>query len=147
MRRTRSRRDCGFPVPAADSDCSFFYRPFHLSAGFHLASRSYPGRRHASPLAHVGVAVCRLSRIAQVAQRGRDLAAMQLAVRLHIGGDLMPEAVGCNGRLPSRPLWLEVYERRGGGALILFLPPGARPSAEFISLPISKEDLTREYVS
>jgi hypothetical protein len=43
-------------------------------------------------------------------------------------------------------LMLELYERRGGGAHVLFLPPGARPDTAFISLPVSKDDLMREYV-
>jgi hypothetical protein len=57
-----------------------------------------------APLAHVGVAICRLSCIAQVAERGRDFAAVQRAVRLHVRGELVPETVRGDRRLPSRPL-------------------------------------------
>lgn len=43
-------------------------------------------------------------------------------------------------------LTMELYETRTkGGAKLLFLPPGALPDAPFIGLPISREDLIREY--
>lgn len=41
---------------------------------------------------------------------------------------------------------LELYEKRmNTGALLLFLPPGAKSDAQFIGIEVSREDLAREY--
>ncbi|WP_175971147.1 restriction endonuclease [Burkholderia sp. BCC0322] len=41
---------------------------------------------------------------------------------------------------------LELYEKKmGGGAVICYLPPGAKPNAQFIGVPASRDDLIREY--
>jgi len=41
---------------------------------------------------------------------------------------------------------LELYEKRmNGGAVICLLPPGAKPDAQFVGVPASRDDLIREY--
>jgi len=41
---------------------------------------------------------------------------------------------------------LELYEKKmNTGAIICFLPPGARPDAEFVGIQASREDLIRDY--
>lgn len=41
---------------------------------------------------------------------------------------------------------LEVYEKRMNvGAIILFLPPGAAPDAQFVGIRVFREDLIRDY--
>lgn len=42
-------------------------------------------------------------------------------------------------------LMLELFEMRNQGAMILFLPPGARDDAQFVSMVISRQQLIDEY--
>lgn len=42
-------------------------------------------------------------------------------------------------------LMLELFEMRGHGAMILFLPPGAKDDASFVGMPISRQQLIDEY--
>ncbi|SAI46852.1 Uncharacterised protein [Bordetella ansorpii] len=43
-------------------------------------------------------------------------------------------------------LTLELYEKRmNAAAIVLYLPPGARPDAQFVAVQASREDLIREY--
>jgi len=42
-------------------------------------------------------------------------------------------------------LMLELFEMRGHGAMILFLPPGAKGDANFVGIPISRQQLVEEY--
>ncbi|GAB6847070.1 hypothetical protein [Paraburkholderia kururiensis] len=42
-------------------------------------------------------------------------------------------------------LTMELFEMRGHGAMILFLPPGAKDDANFVGVPISRQQLVEEY--
>jgi hypothetical protein len=71
------------------------------------------------------------------------------AERIMREGRLDPGTWGVSG-LPRSSLrafivMLEVFETRGGGAMILFLPPAAREGADFIAMPISRQQLIDQY--
>lgn len=71
------------------------------------------------------------------------------AERIMREGKLDPRTWGVRG-LPRASLrafivMLEVFETRGGGAMLLFLPPAARDGADFIALPISRQQLIDQY--
>ena len=71
------------------------------------------------------------------------------AERVMREGRLDPREWGVRG-LPRASLrafivMLEVFETRGGGAMILFLPPAAREGADFIAMPITRQQLIDQY--
>lgn len=71
------------------------------------------------------------------------------AERIMREGQLDPRTWGVRG-LPRASLrafivMLELLETRGGGAVLLFLPPAAREGADFIALPISRQQLIDQY--
>ena len=71
------------------------------------------------------------------------------AERIMREGQMDPRMWGVRG-LPRASLrafivMLEVFEGRGGGAMILFLPPAAREGADFIAMPISRQQLIDQY--
>jgi hypothetical protein len=71
------------------------------------------------------------------------------AERIMREGRLDPRQWGVRG-LPRASLrafivMLEVFETRGGGAMILFLPPAAREGADFIAMPVSRQQLIDQY--
>jgi hypothetical protein len=71
------------------------------------------------------------------------------AERIMREGQLDPRTWGVRG-LPRASLrafivMLELFETRGGGAVLLFLPPAAQEGADFIALPISRQQLIDQY--
>jgi hypothetical protein len=71
------------------------------------------------------------------------------AERIMREGQLDPRQWGVRG-LPKASLrafivMLELLETRGGGAVILFLPPAAREGADFIAMPVTRQQLIDQY--